>query len=71
MSYSNWSLQIDADRIAWLTCDMAEASTNVLSAGVLRELALMLAEITALRPAWWCNPGSPMASSPAPTSRNS
>src|ERR1700736_4140937 len=50
MSYSNWSMQIDADRIAWLTCDMAEASTNVLSAEVVRELALMLAEIIALRP---------------------
>jgi 3-hydroxyacyl-CoA dehydrogenase/enoyl-CoA hydratase/3-hydroxybutyryl-CoA epimerase len=50
MSYSNWSLQIDADRIAWLTCDMAEASTNVLSAAVVRELALVLAEIRKLRP---------------------
>jgi 3-hydroxyacyl-CoA dehydrogenase/enoyl-CoA hydratase/3-hydroxybutyryl-CoA epimerase len=50
MSYSNWSLQIDADRIAWLTCDMAEASTNVLSAAVVRELALVLAEIRTLRP---------------------
>jgi 3-hydroxyacyl-CoA dehydrogenase/enoyl-CoA hydratase/3-hydroxybutyryl-CoA epimerase len=50
MSYSNWSLQIDADRIAWLICDMAEASTNVLSAAVVRELALVLAEIRTLRP---------------------
>jgi 3-hydroxyacyl-CoA dehydrogenase/enoyl-CoA hydratase/3-hydroxybutyryl-CoA epimerase len=50
MSYSNWSLQMDADRIAWLTCDMRDASTNVLSAEVLRELALMLGEIIALRP---------------------
>lgn len=50
MSYSNWSMQIDADRIAWLTCDMRDASTNVLSAEVVRELALMLAEIIALRP---------------------
>ena len=28
---SNWSLQVDADRIAWLTCDMAGSSANVLS----------------------------------------
>ena len=50
MSYSNWSMQIDADRIAWLTCDMRDASTNVLSAEVVGELASMLAEIIALRP---------------------
>ncbi|MDB6097368.1 MAG: 3-hydroxyacyl-CoA dehydrogenase / enoyl-CoA hydratase / 3-hydroxybutyryl-CoA epimerase, partial [Gammaproteobacteria bacterium] len=31
-------------------CDMAEASTNVLSAAVVRELALVLAEIRTLRP---------------------
>ncbi|HEX3949296.1 MAG TPA: 3-hydroxyacyl-CoA dehydrogenase NAD-binding domain-containing protein [Steroidobacteraceae bacterium] len=47
---SNWSLQIDADRIAWLTCDMAGASANVLSADMVRELASTLAEIAALRP---------------------
>ncbi|MDP9089026.1 MAG: 3-hydroxyacyl-CoA dehydrogenase NAD-binding domain-containing protein [Pseudomonadota bacterium] len=50
MSYSHWSMQIDADRIAWLTCDMRDASTNILSADVVRELASILAEISALRP---------------------
>jgi 3-hydroxyacyl-CoA dehydrogenase/enoyl-CoA hydratase/3-hydroxybutyryl-CoA epimerase len=47
---SNWALQIDADRIAWLTCDMAGASTNVLSGEVVRELAEKLKEAAALRP---------------------
>lgn len=50
MSHRNWSMQIDADRIAWLTCDMHETSTNVLSAEVVRELAQILDEISALRP---------------------
>jgi 3-hydroxyacyl-CoA dehydrogenase/enoyl-CoA hydratase/3-hydroxybutyryl-CoA epimerase len=47
---SHWALQIDADRIAWLTCDMAGASTNVLSGAVVRELAEKLSEVAALRP---------------------
>jgi len=47
---SHWTLQIDADRIAWLTCDMAGASTNVLSGAVVRELAAKLSEVAALRP---------------------
>jgi 3-hydroxyacyl-CoA dehydrogenase / enoyl-CoA hydratase / 3-hydroxybutyryl-CoA epimerase len=46
----NWTVELDADRIAWLTCDMAGASTNVLSGTVVRELAAKLTEITALRP---------------------
>jgi len=46
----NWAVQIDADRIAWLTCDMAGASTNVLSGEVVRELAEKLKEVAALLP---------------------
>jgi 3-hydroxyacyl-CoA dehydrogenase/enoyl-CoA hydratase/3-hydroxybutyryl-CoA epimerase len=48
---SNWALEIDAQRIACLTCDMAGASTNVLSGDVVRELAAKLSEAAALRPA--------------------
>ena len=47
---SHWALQTDAERIAWLTCDMAGASTNVLSGAVVRELAEKLKEVAALRP---------------------
>ena len=47
---NNWTLQIDADRIAWLTCDIPNASTNVLSAAVVRELAAKLTEVAALGP---------------------
>jgi 3-hydroxyacyl-CoA dehydrogenase/enoyl-CoA hydratase/3-hydroxybutyryl-CoA epimerase len=47
---SHWALQTDADRIAWLTCDMAGTSTNVLSGEVVRELAEKLKEVAALRP---------------------
>src|SRR6202140_736756 len=45
-----WSLEIDADRVAWLACDTPGTSTNVLSAAVLRDLAAQLAEITTKRP---------------------
>jgi 3-hydroxyacyl-CoA dehydrogenase / enoyl-CoA hydratase / 3-hydroxybutyryl-CoA epimerase len=46
-----WSLEVDADRIAWLVCDTPGASTNVLSAPVLRDLAVQLEEIAAQPPA--------------------
>ncbi len=47
---SAWSLEYDADRIAWLTCDIPDASANVLSAAVLRELSEKLNAIAAERP---------------------
>jgi len=43
----NWSLEFDTDRVAWLCCDIPGTSTNVLSAGVLRELAGHLGTIVA------------------------
>src|SRR5229473_1036929 len=46
----SWSLEIDADRVAWLTCDTPGTSTNVLSAPVLRGLAAQLADIATQRP---------------------
>jgi 3-hydroxyacyl-CoA dehydrogenase / enoyl-CoA hydratase / 3-hydroxybutyryl-CoA epimerase len=51
MSGGSWLLEIDADRVGWLTCDTPGASTNVLSAPVVRELAARLDEIAAQRPA--------------------
>ncbi len=47
---ATWSLKIDADRVAWLTCDTPGASTNVLSRPVLQDLATQLADIAAQRP---------------------
>jgi 3-hydroxyacyl-CoA dehydrogenase/enoyl-CoA hydratase/3-hydroxybutyryl-CoA epimerase len=47
---SNWSLEIDKDRFAWLTCDMANSSANVLSGEMVRELSARLTEIAAQRP---------------------
>ncbi len=47
---SNWTLQVDADRVAWLTADMAGSSANVLSGDMVRELSAKLTEIAALRP---------------------
>src|ERR1700733_7544184 len=47
---SCWELKVDADRIAWLTCDIPGTSTNVLSASVLKELAGKLTEIAAIKP---------------------
>ena len=45
-----WSLEFDGEGIAWLTCDMPGASANVLSAAVIGELAVRLAEIRARTP---------------------
>ena len=51
MTTAAWSLSIDADRIAWLTCDAPDASTNVLSAAVLGDLAAKLDDILKQRAA--------------------
>ena len=48
---SSWKVEIDADRIAWLTCDVPGTSTNVLSAAVIKDLATALSEIAAQKPA--------------------
>jgi 3-hydroxyacyl-CoA dehydrogenase / enoyl-CoA hydratase / 3-hydroxybutyryl-CoA epimerase len=47
---SSWSLEIDAENIAWLTCDTPGASTNVLSPTVLKELASELAALRTRQP---------------------
>jgi 3-hydroxyacyl-CoA dehydrogenase/enoyl-CoA hydratase/3-hydroxybutyryl-CoA epimerase len=46
-----WSLEIDADRIAWLVCDAPGTSTNVLSAAVLHDLAAQLDAVALQQPA--------------------
>ena len=46
-----WTLEVDADGIAWLTCDTPGTSANVLSAAVLRDLSLQLEDVAARRPA--------------------
>jgi 3-hydroxyacyl-CoA dehydrogenase / enoyl-CoA hydratase / 3-hydroxybutyryl-CoA epimerase len=48
---SAWTLDVDADRIAWLTCDMPGNSTNVLSAAVIKDLAAALTQVAAQKPA--------------------
>jgi 3-hydroxyacyl-CoA dehydrogenase / enoyl-CoA hydratase / 3-hydroxybutyryl-CoA epimerase len=50
MNSGAWTLEMDAERIAWLSCDTPGASTNVLSAAVLRDLAVKLGEIAAQHP---------------------
>ncbi|HEX4153150.1 MAG TPA: 3-hydroxyacyl-CoA dehydrogenase NAD-binding domain-containing protein [Steroidobacteraceae bacterium] len=50
MQGSSWTVEIDAERIAWLTCDTPGASTNVLSAAVLQELSGALSQIAATKP---------------------
>lgn len=50
MQAGSWNLEVDTDRIAWLTCDTPGSSTNVLSAAVLKDLALALGEIRDIRP---------------------
>ncbi len=51
MELGSWTLEVDPDRIAWLTCDTPGASTNVLSAKVLRDLSAALGKITEMQPA--------------------
>jgi 3-hydroxyacyl-CoA dehydrogenase / enoyl-CoA hydratase / 3-hydroxybutyryl-CoA epimerase len=46
-----WSVSIDADRVAWLSCDTPGTSTNVLSSTVLQDLNTQLKELAAVRPA--------------------
>src|SRR4030081_2466951 len=46
-----WSLEVDSDRVAWLTCDTPGASGNVLSAAVLGDLDVKLRDIAANPPA--------------------
>lgn len=48
---SPWTLDVDADRIAWLTCDMPGSSTNVLSGAVIKALAAALTQVAAQKPA--------------------
>ena len=45
MSYKNWTIERDANRIVWLNFNKADASTNVLSSEVLIELNQALDEI--------------------------
>lgn len=46
----HWSLEIDADRIAWLTIDQPGANANALSRAVLEELAARLDELAKVPP---------------------
>ena len=48
--YRHWKLERDAEGIAWLTFDKADASTNTLSADVFEELRALLAELAAAPP---------------------
>src|SRR5258708_2879074 len=45
-----WSMEIDADRVGWLTLDSPGVSTNVLAGPVLRDLATQLADVGSKRP---------------------
>jgi 3-hydroxyacyl-CoA dehydrogenase/enoyl-CoA hydratase/3-hydroxybutyryl-CoA epimerase len=46
----SWTLDVDSDRIAWLVCDTPDASANVLSAAVLRDLSSALTAVAAFDP---------------------
>ncbi len=49
-SIQNWRLERDADGIAWLTCDKANATTNTLSRAVLAEFVQILDRLDAEPP---------------------
>ncbi len=46
----HWRLETDAERIAWLTFDLAGSSTNTLGSAPMRELNDRIAEIEAAAP---------------------
>lgn len=48
--YKHWRLEYDADNIAWLYADKADANANVLSRAVLEELDAVLSEINTWKP---------------------
>ncbi len=48
--YRHWKLERDAEGIAWLTFDKADASTNTLSADVFEELRAQLADLAIAAP---------------------
>ena len=47
---SDWNIRQDEDGIAWLEFDKQGASTNVLSAAVMRELGEKVEALERLRP---------------------
>ncbi len=49
-SMQHWRLETDADRIAWLTFDLAGSGTNTLGSVPMRELDACLAEIESAKP---------------------
>ena len=50
MRSTHWRLEIDADGVAWLALDKANASTNSLSREVMEELDSMVAEVARANP---------------------
>jgi 3-hydroxyacyl-CoA dehydrogenase / enoyl-CoA hydratase / 3-hydroxybutyryl-CoA epimerase len=47
----HWTLELDAERVAWLTFDKPGASANALSRAAMEELNERLAEVERLQPA--------------------
>ena len=50
MRSTHWRCEIDADGVAWLALDKANASTNSLSREVMEELDSMVAEVARASP---------------------
>ncbi|MEE4185685.1 MAG: 3-hydroxyacyl-CoA dehydrogenase NAD-binding domain-containing protein [Gammaproteobacteria bacterium] len=50
MNLTQWTLETDADQLAWLGLDCTEGSTNVLSAQVMQELSDALTQLEAQPP---------------------
>ena len=48
---AQWRLNVDADRVAWLTFDRPGAGTNTLSRAAMEELDQRLGELESLNPA--------------------
>jgi 3-hydroxyacyl-CoA dehydrogenase/enoyl-CoA hydratase/3-hydroxybutyryl-CoA epimerase len=46
----HWRLEVDADRIAWLTFDLAGSGTNTLGSGPMQELDALLDEVESAQP---------------------
>src|SRR5262245_59716064 len=49
-STAHWRLETDAERIAWLSFDLAGASANTLGSAAMRELNERIADVEAAKP---------------------
>ena len=70
MTYTNFTVETDADGIALVTWDMPDKSMNVFTEEVMDELDAIVDRVARMRPSRaWSSPPARTPSPAAPTSR--